>query len=376
MKAFVIGLLSCGVLLLGWQIVHFSWVIHWSNRRTDGNAYFGASAAERKKFKSLLRWHAALLTPLLSLLARMTPFRFDNASFDYKGVAGPRGGACSPESFARAAEYQCQGNEVFVVTQMRSGTTWMLYLVLQVLSRGRCDLAQAGIPLHAIAPWIESGKTIRTEAAPLVGEEAPRKVVKTHLPVSLCPWSKQAKYIYVVRHPVSCFASSLDHVRNNMRGFQIDEQETLRWFTSDKMWWGNWCAHLAGWWRRAQVADNVLLVRFEDMKQDLRSSVEAIAEFLELPMLSEQEIEQVLQRCSFASMKQHAELFEMHPPHLLQVPDQFFVNGRADRYKDVPAATRQALLDWCENELIDSELPIEAFYPDLMPTMPQPIGCA
>ena len=48
--------------------------------------------------------------------------------------------------------------------------------------------------------------------APLVGEN-PTRIIKTHLPTKLCPYSEQAKYIYVTRHPVSCFASIVDYNR-------------------------------------------------------------------------------------------------------------------------------------------------------------------
>ncbi|HEV8597935.1 MAG TPA: hypothetical protein VGQ69_01090, partial [Gemmatimonadales bacterium] len=59
------------------------------------------------------------------------------------------------------------------------------------------------------------------------------------------------------------------------------------------------------------------------------------------------------------------EAFEMHPPHILAVDAELFVKGTADRYKDVPEATRRRILAWCADRMQGGGFPLERFYPDV-----------
>jgi estrone sulfotransferase len=131
------------------------------------------------------------------------------------------------------------------------------------------------------------------------------------------------------------------------------------------MWWGTWSSHLKGWWERAQEGSNVLFVFFEDMKRDLPSTVRRVAEFLDVAPLSEEELANVVRKCGFSYMKEHASTFEMHPPHLLQADARLFVSGKADRHQDVPEAMRERVLAQCAEALRESGFPLEQAYPDV-----------
>lgn len=354
---------AAGLVVL--QLVHLVTIMSWSDRQTRGLNYYGRPRRGRRRFRRLLRMHALFLSPILTLLAAITRPKFSQRCFVYKNVAGPAG-ACSIESFRRAEAYVPGPEDVFVVTQMRSGTTWMQHLAFQILLRGHGDLPQKGIALNAVAPWLESTRTVGVDDAPLLGSERRSRLIKTHLPASLCPFSRKAKYIYVARHPVSCFASSVDYVRNNLQGFSPGLDEFERWYRSnDLMWWSTWPVHLGGWWRRAAREPHVLLVRFEDMKRDLSAVALRVADFLEVACLTEEELSNVVQKCDFSYMSQHADAFEMHPPQLLQAARSFFVSGRADRFGDVPLAVRQRIADWCRAECAANATPIHELYPDL-----------
>jgi len=354
---------AVGFLVLQW--VHLAVVMKWSQRRTRGLNYFGASRRNRRRFKRLLRVHSLLLTPLLTLLAKITRPRFSRRSFSYRGTAGP-GSATSAESFRRAEGYRPRPEDVFVVTHMRSGTTWMQHLVYQVLSRGRGDLSGRDVPLNAVSPWLEAHTTVGVDAAPVLGDVRPSRLIKTHLPAPLCPWSAEAKYVYVVRHPASCFASCIDFVRGNLRGFAPNIEEFERWFRSDDlMWWNTWVAHVGGWLRLAGRETNILLVRFEDMKSDLGAIARQVAAFLEMPRLTEPEWASVVEKCGFAYMREHADVFEMHPPHLLQAANPFFVSGKANRFVDMPAAVGRRIGDWCLAECDARGVPVRGLYPEL-----------
>src|SRR5690606_39049559 len=156
------------LLLLLAQFVYLAAVLGWESERTRGLAYYGLPPAERARFKARLRRHARLLYPILALVRRFSTFTFEKASFRHQDVAAPRG-TCTPESFARAIAYAPRPEDVFVVTQMKCGTTWMQHLVYEVLMRGRGDIVDAGRTLYGVAPWIEAVKSVPLEDAPLHG---------------------------------------------------------------------------------------------------------------------------------------------------------------------------------------------------------------
>ena len=122
MVAIAGGLLLLLALVLGWQIVHLAVVLEWSERQTRGAGYYSRPPEWRRRFKRLLRIHAALVAPILGILGATSRKHFSQRCIRYAGVCGPAG-ACTVENFRRAAAYDPRQEDVFVVTQMRSGTT-------------------------------------------------------------------------------------------------------------------------------------------------------------------------------------------------------------------------------------------------------------
>ncbi len=333
------------------QVVWLSIVLSWETEKTRGLGYYGLPPAERDAFKRKLRRQALLLWPILRLIGRFSSFTFDKASFRHNGVSGPKG-TCSEESFKSAVEYEPGPEDIFVITQMKCGTTWMQHVVYEVLRRGTGDLVDTGTTLYAVSPWIEALKSVPLAEAPLIGSERPSRVIKTHLPSQLCPYSPDARYIYVARHPVSCFASCVDFVKTNIGTMAPGLPVVEEWFCSpESMWWGTWTDHVKGWWSRAQATDNVLFVHFEDMKKDLAGVVRQVADFLGMARLTDDEVAEVVRKTSFSYMQQHKDHFEMNPPHILQTDAELFVRGTADRHRDVPADVRGRIEAWCVAEL-------------------------
>ncbi|MBM4188578.1 MAG: sulfotransferase domain-containing protein [Gemmatimonadetes bacterium] len=365
----IVGLIVAAlILLLVAQSVHLSSVLKWEDHASRGLGYYGLSLADRRRFKAKLRRQALLLTPILRLSGWTSTMDFRKASHRTRGVAGPLG-TTSPASFESAAAYQPRAQDVFVVTQMKCGTTWMQHLVYQIAMRGNGDLVETGTALYAIAPWLEGIRSVPVDQAPTVGTQRPTRIIKTHLPAGLCPFGDQARYVYVARHPVSCFASCLDFIETNVGALAPPVAASEAWYTSPElMWWGTWPDHVRGWWDLARQRPNVLFVYFEDMKKDLGAVARQVADFLGVRSLSEPELARVIEKCSFKYMQEHQDMFEMHPPHVLQTNAALFVKGSADRHQDVPVDVRRRIGAWCVDAMRDSDFPLAERYPDLTRT--------
>jgi len=345
-------------------VAYLAWYFRWEHRHTAGMAYYGLSLAGRRALKRRIRRLSVPVRPVLSLLAIATRRSAAMPGFEFEGVAGPPR-ASSPEVFARARSYQPRPEDVFVATQMRCGTTWMQQIVYEIVNRGAGDLSDTGHgPLYAISPWIDAVSSVPISDAPLVGDR-PTRIIKTHLPTSLCPFSPQARYIYVARHPVSCFASIMDFNRS-MVGPLLPPLDTMvEWYCSDRMYWLPWPRHVDGWWRWAQARDNVLFVHFEEMKRDLGGVLDRVAAFLGCALTPEEKA-RVEEKCSFAYMKAHEEFFEMAPPTMFSAAGgEFMASGKEARHEDVTPAVRDRILEYCRHGLKDSVYPAGRFYPDL-----------
>ncbi len=334
----------------------------WYLRSTSGDAYYGRRAAERAAFRNELARRSRSLLRLSTLAFRVRrPRRLPGTAF--RGVTGP------PQCrglFAQAAAYRPIEGDVFVATQMKCGTTWMQQIVYEVLSRGRGDLGDAGHRhLYAMSPWIEASFSVRLADAPRIGERKAR-LIKTHLPTSLCPYAEEARYVYVTRHPVACFASYVDFIGMMAGPFTPALPDILDWFCSDRMWWRSWPEHVDGWWRRAEARPNVLFLHYEEMLADLPAAVDRVAAFLETP-LGASERAAVVEKSGFAYMKRHEERFEMSPPTPFSVfgETRFLRSGSRERERDVGPAERARILAFCRERLRGAAYPAARFYPEL-----------
>jgi hypothetical protein len=359
MTGWIAAALALPPLALAWHLFRFQ---RWYARETEGDAYFARPAAARDAFRGELRRRSRLAVRLAALAARLRPPRRLPGT-RLRDVAGPphcRG------AFARAAAYRPRAGDVFVATQMKCGTTWMQQIAYEVLSRGRGDLSDAGHRhLYALSPWIEARYAVPLDAAPRIGE-AKARLVKTHLPTSLCPWGEEARYLYVTRHPVACFASCVDFVSMLLGPLTPALPDLLDWFCSDRMWWRSWPEHVDGWWRWAQERPNVLFLHYEELLADLPAAVDRVASFLDTP-LAAAERAAVVERSGFAYMKRHEERFEMAPPTPFSVGGEasFLRSGRRDREHALGPAERERILAFCRERLRGAAYPAARFYPEL-----------
>jgi len=356
----VLGLAVAVVLLL-LLLAYMVAFLAWSRRQTRRDRYFRRPVAERRALKRRIDRASRPIRPLLTLLA---PLRRNRtfAMKPYQGFTAP-GTICSPKTFAAAHHYAPRPEDIFVATQMKCGTTWMQQIVYEAVCRGKGNLGDDGQRhLYAMSPWIESTGSVSLADAPLVGERATR-VIKTHLPAALCPYAEPARYVYVLRHPVSCFASCVDFLAGAMGPAAPDRAGLLDWFCSDAMWWGPWPDHAEGWWRWRE-RENVLFLHYESMKEDLAGAVKQVSDFLRLD-LDAAELARVTEKADYLWMKEHSDWFEMHAPTPFSGSGAFFNKGSRDRHRDALPGEAERIERFCRERLEGKSYPLARFYPDV-----------
>jgi hypothetical protein len=359
-----LAILALPLLAVAGLYLYQARFLRWYARETDGAAYFGRTRAERDAFKRELRERSRGIAAIARAMRRVRAPRVFVGGKRFRGVKLPP--QVPLAEWDRAVAYRPAKGDVFVATQMKCGTTWMQQIVYEVLSRGRGDLGDAGHRhLYALSPWIESHWSVRMDDAPRIGERGSR-VIKTHLPASLCPLDPAARYVYVTRHPVACFASCVDFVSMLLGPLCPPLPDLVDWFCSDRMWWGPWPGHVAGWWDLAQRHPNVLFLHYEELRADLPAAVDRVAAHLDVSLLPDERAA-VIAKSGFDYMKANEELFEMAPPTPLQADDtRFLHSARTAGDAGVGPAERERILTWCRDQLRATSYPAARFYPDLV----------
>ncbi|XP_077991763.1 sulfotransferase 1E1-like [Glandiceps talaboti] len=132
----------------------------------------------------------------------------------------------------------------------------------------------------------------------------------THIPLDLLPSPSSAKVIYLARNPkdvlVSWYAMGLllDPGRSPEKTRQVFDQTVDGFITGTlPMGLGLWHEHVLSWWKRRE-GDRVLFLKYEDMKRDLRTSVQKIAEFIGKSP-SPELIDKIVHLATFETMKQN-----------------------------------------------------------------------
>ena len=225
------------------------------------------------------------------------------------GILLPR---LTPKRWEELKNFRLEPDETFIVSYPKSGTTWVQQIVKLLRNGGRKD----DVLVDRSILWLEMLDTDGAIAQSLLGytpdmanssDVLSPRVFKSHFPYELVPGGlpheTPAKYIYVMRNPKDVLVSSWHHRKNIHKEVSWDECATA--FLSMETVFGGWFDHVLGWWKHKDVP-NILLIKYEDMKCNLHTSIRTIAEFIGIECVTEELVHDVVQNSSFTSMKEDA----------------------------------------------------------------------
>jgi len=226
--------------------------------------------------------------------------------FWYKQMPFPAG-KVTAESLSGVEGFPVRADDVFVSSYPKSGTTWTLELVSRILAAKHPEI-DLELPLNERAPYFEFVHPKRNiPACEVFKEMASPRLAKTHLAYSLLPrelQEKRGRLIYIARNPKDVAVSFFFHYQaSTFLNRSPDFPSFARRFLDGQVVFGEWLAHVSGYWAQRRHP-RLLLLRYEDMKTDLVGEAAKIAEFLEED-LDSRTLATIVEQCSFTSMKEN-----------------------------------------------------------------------
>lgn len=217
--------------------------------------------------------------------------------------------------------------DVIISVPAKSGTTWTMNIVHQLLTGGTPDFRD----IYEEVPWIEfigrPGQPYkevldRLDAMP----SDRRRAFKTHSAPPVVPFietgsDRNVKYVVVFRNPEEALVSFRPFIeKHSDEWFElwgIPREAMARpdfasfyeeFIERSGMHEHGFFGFLNAWWPLRE-RDNVLFMHYADMKRDHEGSIRKIAEFLEIEPTAEQWTK-ILEYTSFPWMKRHEDKFE------------------------------------------------------------------
>lgn len=193
--------------------------------------------------------------------------------------------------------------DIYVATAPKTGTTWMQQIVYQVLTGGQGEFEH----LYQVSPYLEQ-LMLRSFAEAVLDALPSPRILKTHMPYGLLAPPPDSRVIYVTRNAADSLVSLHNHVCLE-EGYRhkLDVPFLRRNFLLKR-----WFSHLESWWPH-RADPNVLHLRYEELVTDLEGCIRKVARFLGVP-LEEDRMGAILEKCSFAYMKQHDARFDVRVP--------------------------------------------------------------
>lgn len=204
-----------------------------------------------------------------------------------------------PSTFERGKAFKPRSDDIIITPWSKSGTTWLQQIVHGLRSGGDMDFDD----ISRLTPWIEVADALGID---LDAEGWLPRAFKSHYSYHAVP--KGARYIVSFREPRSTLVSYYRFYEGWMfepGTVTLDEYLAPHLDRSrGKDYW----THMESWWEQRD-AENVLLLSYELMQEDIRPTVVRVAEFIGLEA-DDDLVDLVVHQSSREFMLAHGDRFD------------------------------------------------------------------
>ncbi|MFT4544490.1 MAG: hypothetical protein ACI9CU_002473 [Polaribacter sp.] len=223
--------------------------------------------------------------------------------------------------------------DIYIITFLKSGTTWMQMICYQLLTDGNMDFEH----IYDVSPWLSNAAITGGDVKKINNLPSPR-FFKCHDAYDKFDPKAKGKFIFVYRDAEDVAVSLYHHIRNYNNPAQTLEKTYEGYFTLEQDY--NWFTFTAAWLKNDSGFD-VLFVNYADLKNNFDNSIIKIAGFLEVK-LTDEIVNRVKERSSFEFMKKHEDKFGEQPIDK-RIYNQFIRKGEVGSGKELSQDQRKHL---------------------------------
>lgn len=202
-------------------------------------------------------------------------------------------------------DFAIRNEDVWVISHPETGTVWLQEMVWCILHN--LDFQKAKAPLQERVPFLEHSilydfdninlkGNVEIPASALrsinyVSKKRGSRCIKTHLPWELLPLAIQtrkskSKILYICRNPKDTCVSYYHHCRV-AEGFAGTFEDFCELFMAGRVSFSPYLKHVKEFWERRNEP-NILFLKYEDLKANLRGEIKKVSQFLEKDLSPEQ----------------------------------------------------------------------------------------
>ncbi|XP_054654838.1 sulfotransferase 6B1 [Dunckerocampus dactyliophorus] len=234
---------------------------------------------------------------LQSRLQQATAMKEEEKLYRYKGVLYPL--ILCPQENLRAVEaVTARDDDILLVAYPKCGFNWMVGVLNKIITEATGRKIETRVP-----PLIEF---FGPDVLQAIDQSPLLRFLGTHLHPDNIPasfFAKRAKMLVIFRNPKDVLVSFY-HFCNNFPVLPSASswESFYANFLSGDVPWGSYFEHALAWERRMDDPD-VMVVTYEQLKQDLGEGVRQMSSFLGFK-LTEAQVQRVSESSTFTAMKE------------------------------------------------------------------------
>lgn len=205
--------------------------------------------------------------------------------------------------------------DVWVVSYPKSGNTWVRFLLSDLLSGGQ------PVSWDRIDEYVPDIYQARDRIQRMSGP----RFIKSHE-----AWfDHYPRCIYICRDGRDVMVSYYHY----LKGFGRDVKDFSYFLREYSKWPGSWVDHVeAALNTRKDAPDNILIVRFEDLKEDAVRELRRMAEFAGIKV-SNQDLIRAVEHCQLSNLRALEE--RKTPTSREDATNEFFRSGKTKQWESV-----------------------------------------
>ncbi|KAK7902032.1 hypothetical protein WMY93_018801 [Mugilogobius chulae] len=217
--------------------------------------------------------------------------------YRYKGVLYPCI-MCPEENLKALDNISAREDDIMLVAYPKCGFNWMVGVLRQIMEEGSGVKAESKIP-----PLIEF---FGPEVMKNVGNAPSPRFLGTHMHPDNIPatfYQNKTKMLVIFRNPKDTVVSYYHFSNNNPVLPSVKSWDSFfSDFMSGEVPWGSFFDHALAWEKKMDDP-NIMIITYENIKQNLSEGVRKISTFFGFS-LTDAQVEQISQGSTFSAMKE------------------------------------------------------------------------